>query len=101
MSTASMIATQSGLGYALNTFVEISPRAVLITASGLHQFSRMWPCSGLPQDVCVLFEFASNGDLVDVQWFDAESGLDIAEPSGIDGSALLALSHDAQSFATI
>src|SRR5579884_2474472 len=79
-------------------FVAISPRTVMATSGGLYRFAHKWPCSGFPEDVCVTFEFASNGDLVDINWHSAETGCDIAEPNGVDGSALLALSEDAQSF---
>lgn len=60
---------------------------VRFAPAALARFARVWPCMG---DVSgpLQFEFARNGDLVDVQG-DAD----------LDGAAVLALSHDAQRLA--
>jgi hypothetical protein len=75
----------------------LAPRTVLATAEDIRTLADNWPCSGMrfEDSRCVSFEFATNGDLVDIQWYD-ERGLDIPEAEGIDGRALLALSQDAQ-----
>lgn len=59
--------------------------SVVATADGVGMFNNSWPCSRLPERA-VRFEYASNGDLVDI-W-----------PEMPDGEELLALSHDAQEF---
>jgi hypothetical protein len=74
----------------------LAPNTVLVSSADLSAFRRVWPCSGLPSDVCVAFQFDSNG-LCDINWFDTD-GLDIPEPSEVNQSALLALSRDAQEF---
>lgn len=85
-------------------FVRTSDSRVMVTSGGLARFAAKWPCSGMrfDADIAVEFEFANNGDLVDITWFDLSEnkpdGIDIGEPEGIDGAALVALSQDAQSF---
>ncbi len=78
-------------------FVPVSPREVMVTTAGLRTMRKAWPCSGLPFDACVIFEFDSHGNLCDIKWFSDE-GIDIAEPSGVDGACLCALSEDAYHF---
>lgn len=61
----------------------------------LHRFKSTWPCHGFPDSLArVVFEFMSNGDLVDVNAY-ARRGkwLDTAD---FDGPALVALCADAQ-----
>jgi hypothetical protein len=73
---------------------------VLVTSQDLKNMIRVWPCSGLHQAAdegfSVSFQFDSNG-LCDVSWY-TENGIDTSEPEGINGTCLLALSHDAQQF---
>ena len=59
---------------------------VVVTASGVYSFRAAWPCSHLKEQP-IVFEYASNGDLVDIGWSN--------QPDGPD---LLALSQDAQEF---
>jgi hypothetical protein len=80
--------------------LEISPNSVFVTSQELDTFAKSWPCSGMrfDRDIAVSFDFASNGDLTGISWFDCSDDsehLDIGEPEGIDQSALLALSQDA------
>lgn len=58
--------------------------SVVVTADGVSSFKASWPCSQLGEQP-IRFEFASNGDLVDVS-------------TDRDGDDLLALSQDAQEF---
>lgn len=60
---------------------------VVVTANGVGAFKSSWPCSRLKEQP-IVFEYASNGDLVDIGWSN--------QP---DGDDLLALSQDAQEFA--
>ena len=62
-----------------------------VTPAQIAQFARQWPCSGLPEDVALVVEFAANGDLVALEWADGQDYWE-AETSG----ALLALVQDAQ-----
>ena len=62
-----------------------------VTPAQIFAFARQWPCSGLPEDVALMVEFAPNGDLVDLRWADGQDYWE-AETSG----ALLALTHAAQ-----
>lgn len=59
--------------------------SVVVTESGVCSFKASWPCSRLPERP-IRFEFASNGDLVDIIG------------TGYDGEDMLALSHDAETF---
>ena len=65
-------------------------RSVRFSKSEIEAFKRIWPCSGLPS-VGIWFQFASNGDLVDMGPYKYSRRLRNA-----DGGALLALAHDAQ-----
>lgn len=78
-------------------FVQVSPREVLVTTAGLRAMRKAWPCSGLPFDACVIFEYDTHGNLCDIKWFSDE-GIDIAEPPFVDGGCMVALSEDAQKF---
>ncbi len=59
---------------------------VVVTVNGVECFKASWPCSRLKVQP-IVFEYASNGDLVDIGWSN--------QP---DGEDLLALSQDAQEF---
>ncbi len=87
-------------------YVETGNGRVMVTSGGVGRFAAKWPCSGMrfDADIAVEFEFASNGDLVDIQWFDCSDdspSLDISEPDGVNGEALLALSQDAQEWLAV
>jgi hypothetical protein len=61
----------------------------------LEQFKASWPCHGLPNELhSISFEFASNGDLVDIEAYDENQ--EPMDSSEFDGSALAALSHDSK-----
>lgn len=60
-------------------------QTVLVSADDVAVFNSRWPCSPIPEKRLV-FNFASNGDLVDIY----------PDSSKFDGDALLALSQDAQ-----
>ncbi len=75
----------------------LAPRTVLVSTQDLAGLKSKWPCSGIPDDVCVSFEFGSNGDLVDVNWYSDE-GVDVPRPEHLNGTAELALADDAQAF---
>lgn len=66
----------------------------------LSEFKGKWPCHGLPDSLhSISFEFANNGDLIDIEAFDDEARpMDSAE---FDGPALVALSQDAKEFGDI
>lgn len=65
-----------------------------ITAMQVQEFKRSWPCSNLPDDTAITFEYATNGDLIDCYGTtDAGINVDVSE---FDGDACVALSHDAQ-----
>jgi hypothetical protein len=68
----------------------------IVTSAEMLGFARRWPCANFPEDLGVCFEFDSNGNLVDIEWFNAWSGKRTHEPIGIDERALLAVSEDAQ-----
>ena len=75
---------------------EISPSTVFVSSVELRSFAQTWPCSGLRDiEAAVAFGFDVRGNLVEVSWFDGETGTDINEPEGIDQYALLAISQDA------
>ena len=59
--------------------------SVVVTVWGVAAFNATWPCSRL-KERATRFEFAGNGDLVDIVG---------SQP---DGEELLALSQDAQTF---
>jgi hypothetical protein len=83
-----------------------SPRNVFITTADFRTFAASWPCSGMrfEDDICCSVEFAGNGDLVDISWYNCTNirsvihPFDISEPEGIDGGALLAIVADAQKY---
>lgn len=84
-------------------YVQTIDNRVMVTSGGVARFADQWPCSGMrfDADIAVEFEFASNGDLVDINWYDCSEdadALDIAEPVGVNEEALVALSHDAQAY---
>lgn len=61
----------------------------------IEAFKRSWPCHGLPDNLHSLScEFASNGDLVDLEAYDEEQHL--LDTHAFDGPALLALTQDCQ-----
>lgn len=61
--------------------------SVVVTANGVESFGNSWPCAHLGNGP-IRFEYASNGDLID----------ESRDTSNADGSAVLALCDDAQSF---
>lgn len=59
---------------------------VTVSRREVEDFKSRWPCSGLPSQA-IWFQFSKwNGDLVDLH------------SATLDGSAALALSHDAQAY---
>lgn len=73
---------------------ERAPGWYTIRYDALATFKQSWPCHGLPDALhSISFEYASNGDLVDIEAYDEnQKRLDSSE---FDGPALLALSQDA------
>lgn len=66
--------------------------------TALDAFKATWPCHGLPEKLhSIRFEFGSNGDLVDIE-AKARNGRAL-DAHDFDGSALVALSQDAQQLA--
>jgi hypothetical protein len=66
-----------------------------LRCDAIDAFKRSWPCHGLPDDLHSLSaEFASNGDLVDLEAYD-ESGKRL-DTHDFDGPALLTLVSDAR-----
>lgn len=65
---------------------------VHVSAQDIAYFCRRWPASGLHGLRGVEFEFAKNGDLVDIEYRNGSS-------EDWDGPALVALSQDAQQHA--
>jgi hypothetical protein len=86
------------MGIADYDFVLISDGAILVTSGAIARFKGQWPCSGLPDDMGVIFTYDHYGNLCGIDWFDAETGIDVSEPENADGPALVALSQDAQTF---
>jgi len=86
------------MGIADYDFVLISDGAVLVTSGAIARFKGQWPCSGLPDDMGVIFTFDHRGNLCGIDWFDSETGVDVSGPENADGPALAALSQDAQTF---
>ena len=65
--------------------------SVTVTRTEVSEFADNWPCSGLNRDRGVTFQFDKrNGDLVD--------STDSRNHPHADGSAILALSQDAQAY---
>jgi hypothetical protein len=56
---------------------------VRVSEAEVAAFKKSWPCSGLPS-CAVVFEFAANGDLIDL------------DPFHFDGTAAAALAESAQ-----
>jgi hypothetical protein len=46
----------------------------------------------------MIFTYDHHGNLCGIDWFDAETGVDVSEPENADDPALVALSQDAQTF---
>ena len=65
---------------------------VRVTRDEVARFKRTWPCSGLPNEASITFEY-SYGDLVDVT---IRKGGRIVDGDEYDGPALVALANDAQ-----
>mgnify|MGYP001547865869 CR=1 FL=1 len=71
-------------------------RFVLMNCLEIDAFKRRWPANGFPDDLNnILFEFADNGDLVNIDAKD-DNGV-MLDTEAFDGPALLVLSKDAQS----
>jgi hypothetical protein len=65
----------------------------------IDAFKGSWPCHGLPDDLeTIAFEYANNGDLVDIEAKDANGGT--LDTHKFDGPALVALSQDAKEHGT-
>jgi len=69
---------------------------IIVTSTQLQTFAKRWPCANFPEGLGVSFEFDTNGNLCDVEWFNGWSGKTVYEPEGYDEGALLAVSQDAQ-----
>lgn len=66
-----------------------------IGPEAIEAFCRSWPCHGLPDNLDALeVEFASNGDLVDLEAFNEFDGWTL-DTHDFDGPALAALVSDA------
>jgi YD repeat-containing protein len=70
----------------------MGPGRVAVSAADVQAFADRWPCSGLRDLRGVTFEYDRAGNLVDITFRNG----DIEQ---WDGSALTALSHDAQALA--
>ena len=78
--------------------VLLAPNTVLVTTSHIRAFRASWPCSGLPSNACVSFEFDSNG-LCDISWYTEEGiDVDVRQSAKWDSPALAALADDAKQF---
>lgn len=70
----------------------IAPNTVSVSPHDVEAFASRWPCSGLRLKSGgwrrIVFTFDDAGNLVDVE----------GEPDGADGSAMVALSQDAQAY---
>ena len=72
----------------MRAFDQGSLYRVTVSADEVYDFKKTWPCSGLSSSHGISFVFDKrNGDLVEVY-----------HPGSEDGSALLALSQDAQAY---
>lgn len=61
----------------------------------IEAFKRSWPCHGLPDNLhSVSAEFATNGDLIDLEAYDDNEKL--LDTHDFDGPALKALVDDCQ-----
>lgn len=71
---------------------------VSVSSEETRKFNSQFPCSNIPDGSQFLIELdARNGDLVNIT-MHLEDG-QYADSSDYDGSALLALTHDANNFA--
>src|SRR5437870_4279148 len=66
-------------------------RRTTFSYAQIEAFKDQWPCSGIPELDSITFEFADNGDLVDIVAMVDGHQVDSAE---FDGPALLALSQE-------
>ena len=74
-----------------------SLHSVLVSKDEVYEFASKWPCSHFCYGHSVWFQFEKEGgDLVDVNLY--YHGRKVSDEK-IDGSAMLALSHDAQKWA--
>lgn len=87
------IHSKSGRFIVLLPDTPASGYSVVVTAVGVWSFRQQFPCNGFRSDFPIRFDFASNGDLVDIPYGDKET----VNPDA--GAAQLALSQDAQEFA--
>ncbi|QXV73543.1 hypothetical protein [Rhizobium phage RHph_X2_30] len=70
-------------------------KSVTLNRQQIDAFKAQWPCHGLPDNLhSIMFEFASNGDLVDME-AKARNGR-ILDTHDFNGPALVALCQDAQ-----
>lgn len=70
-------------------------KTVTLDRAALDAFCAQWPCHGFPEALDrIVFEFADNGDLVDITAYAARGR--VIDSADFDGPALVALSQDAQ-----
>lgn len=76
---------------------KLSYSTQIFTRAELETFAAQWPCFGLPDNVqSIWFQFQdSNGDLVDMGASNGLTDLPSGWDEAMDGSGLVALSHDA------
>lgn len=68
---------------------------VTMTAGVISEFCRQWPCHGFPDTLnSITFDFAGNGDLVDIIALDDEGN--VVDSATFDGPALAAFAGDAK-----
>jgi hypothetical protein len=71
---------------------------VSVTSEETRRFNRQFPCSNIPDGSRLLIELdARNGDLVNITMHLGDG--EYVDSADYDGSALLALTHDAKNFA--
>ncbi|MFA6118249.1 MAG: hypothetical protein WC729_29960 [Sphingomonas sp.] len=63
-------------------------KVVMVSEEEVRAFASRWPASGMRDKGAVAFTFESNGDIVDVEPYGWDEG--------VDGAAAVALSQDAQ-----
>lgn len=78
-------------------------KSALVKFVELHGFKRRWPCHGIPDEIeAIVFEYASNGDLVDVTYLEDEEDRTPAavtdEETEAMGAAMVALAEDVKAF---
>ena len=76
----------------MRAFINLHGYRVAVSEADIDTFNDRWPCSELRGLKGVTFEFEANGDLVDIHYANGTS-------DRWDGSALVALSADAQRYA--